>query len=177
MDMKQKICSIVLAAAGIAVLTACQNGGSGAGDSHVIPYGGGSRAESSAATPESGAVSAANDVYNAASFALIDMRNANMDTARLNGDYTFRGSDCEGKKMLVSAASESDLLKCLQGGLQTYYDQVAELEDIALHFENGQCTATAVGKGGAFACYPKAEDKDSYGSLDEALKAGIANKK
>ena len=176
MNMKRKICGIFIAAAGIALLSACGNGSSS--DSHVIPHAGGSRTESSEATPQSDSLRAANDLYNAAGFAVIDMSAAKMDLTKLNGDYTFRGSDCADKKMLSKAENEMDLLTCVQGDMQNYFEGITELGEIALHFENGRCTATAVGGDGVYAGYPRAEDDSTtYGTLDEALKAALANVK
>lgn len=176
MNMKRRICSILIAAAGIALLTACQNGGGGE-SSHVIPHAGGSRAESSEATPQSDAARAANDLYNAASFTLLDMQNSGISLTLLSGDYTFRGSDCAEKAFLTSASSEMDALNCLQGGMKSYYDKLPELDEVAVHIVNGKCTATASGSNGVYACYPKSGDGASYGTLKDALAAGIENAK
>ena len=181
MNMKRIICALVLAAAGAAVLTACQSGSSQSTgnpvseSSHVIPYGGGSRSESSEATPLSEAEKAANDLFNSANYALIDMKNSNIDITKMNGDYTFRGSDCEGKTMRSSAKTEAELLSGLQGGMLYYFDKVTEVDEIAVHIENGKCTATAAGKEGVYACYPHVDSTTAFTSLNDALSAGFQN--
>ena len=176
MNFRKTLCCVLTAAATLAVLTACQNGSSE--ESHVIPQGGsGSKVsiESSEATPESDAHKAAGDVYNAANMALLDMRQDKVKISVLSGNYSFSGSDCAGKSLLVDAESEAEVLSSLQGGILSYYPDAVDLSHILLHFEDGKCTATAVQDGDAFGAAPDNAGVGgrSYDSLEAALEAAI----
>lgn len=174
MHFRKTLCCVLAAASALAVLTACQN--SSSEDSHVLPnISGSSKTESSEATPESDAHKAAGDVYNAANMSLFDMRQDNVKTSVLSGDYSFPGSDCAGKSLIVDAETEAEVLSSLQGGMLSYYPEVTDVARIMLHFENGKCTATAVQCGEAFGAAPDRAGTDgrSYDSLEDALQTAI----
>lgn len=116
---------------------------------------------------------AAKSVYNAMNTSLVDLDSEDVDVLQLDGDYSFTGEDFEDLTRPDSGNGDSAaVMKQLNYKVTLYFADIADLEAISVHFEDGICTAVAVETGdGGFGAYPNPidEDGDEITSIEDAF--------
>lgn len=89
----------------------------------------------------------AKSLYNAVVTALVDMDAENEDIMKLDGIYTFKGSDFENLKEKGVTGMEK-----LKQKMFSYFNEITKIEELSIRIEKGSCVATAVkpAKGSVF---------------------------
>jgi hypothetical protein len=107
----------------------------------------------------------AKSLYNAFNSSLADMDVENEDTMKLNGIYTFKGSDFENLKEKNTTGMEK-----LKQKVFSYFSDITKIEEVSFRIENGSCVATAVkpAKGAVFDIHSDGEVQ-TYGAYPKMV--------